>query len=246
MTDTAHDRVLRVLAGAGPAGVAPGEMPHLTVLDDRASRRAVHRLIERGQARRDGPRGRIYATAAAGIAAREGGPAVTDSGPGHARAGQRGAPGRPRPGPRAAARPAPGAHPAAGVHRHRPPSPAPGPTVGVAGRDRRRADRYRQDPDRLCGLPGHRHRPGRRGAAAGNVAYLAVPKTPQSDRTVPVTAATIDVLAAHLAEFPAAETEVEDRSSARPGAVCGRPPRVRPVSRPAPACTPAVTCSPRR
>lgn len=82
MTDTAHDRVLRVLAGAGPAGVAPGEMPHLTVLDDRASRRAVHRLIERGQARRDGPRGRIYATAAAGIAAREGGPAVTDSGPG--------------------------------------------------------------------------------------------------------------------------------------------------------------------
>lgn len=51
--------------------------------------------------------------------------------------------------------------------------------------------------------------------AAGNVAYLAAPKTPQSDRSVPVTAATIDLLAAHLAEFPAAETEVEDRTDPR-------------------------------
>jgi hypothetical protein len=80
MTGTAQDRVRRVLAEAGPAGVAPGELPCLAGLDERASRRAVHRLIQRGQARRDGPRGRIYATDAAGIAAREGGPAVTDAG----------------------------------------------------------------------------------------------------------------------------------------------------------------------
>jgi integrase len=51
--------------------------------------------------------------------------------------------------------------------------------------------------------------------AAGNVAYLAAPKTPQSDRTVPVTAATIELIAAHLAEFPAVETAVEDRKDPR-------------------------------
>jgi MoxR-like ATPase len=82
VTGTAHDRVRRVLAAAGPAGVAPGELPSLAGLDDRASRRAVHRLIEAGLVRRDGRRGRIYATDAAGIAAREGGLAVTDCGPG--------------------------------------------------------------------------------------------------------------------------------------------------------------------
>jgi hypothetical protein len=42
--------------------VAPGELPRLAGLDGRASRRAVHRLTDTGQARRDGPRGRIYAT----------------------------------------------------------------------------------------------------------------------------------------------------------------------------------------
>lgn len=64
MTETAHERVLRVLAAAGDAGVAPGDLPRLAGLDERASRRAVHRLIERGLARRDGLRGRIYATPA--------------------------------------------------------------------------------------------------------------------------------------------------------------------------------------
>jgi integrase len=56
---------------------------------------------------------------------------------------------------------------------------------------------------------------------AGNVAYLAPPKTPQSDRAVPVTAATVDLLAAHLAGFPAAEIEVEDRTNP---AEAGAPP----------------------
>jgi integrase len=51
--------------------------------------------------------------------------------------------------------------------------------------------------------------------AAGNAAYLAAPKTAQSDRTMPVTAGTIDLLAAHLAEFPVTETEVEDRTDPR-------------------------------
>jgi hypothetical protein len=76
MTGTALDRVRRVLAGAGPAGVAPGEVPRLADLDDRASRRAVHRLIEADLARRDGPHGRIYATAAGIEATRAGRPAV--------------------------------------------------------------------------------------------------------------------------------------------------------------------------
>ncbi len=51
--------------------------------------------------------------------------------------------------------------------------------------------------------------------AAGNTAYLAPPKTPQSERTVPVTQATVDLLAAHLAEFPATGVEVEDRVNPR-------------------------------
>jgi hypothetical protein len=42
----------------------------------------------------------------------------------------------------------------------------------------------------------------------GNVAYLAPLKTPHSDRTVPVTAATVELLATHLAEFPAREVEI--------------------------------------
>jgi integrase len=49
----------------------------------------------------------------------------------------------------------------------------------------------------------------------GNMAYLGEPKTPHSDRTVPVTAATVDMLAAHLADFPAREVEVEDRIDPR-------------------------------
>jgi integrase len=51
--------------------------------------------------------------------------------------------------------------------------------------------------------------------AAGNAAYLAPPKTPQSDRTVPVTAATIELFAGHLAKFPVTEIEVEDRTDPR-------------------------------
>ena len=51
--------------------------------------------------------------------------------------------------------------------------------------------------------------------AAGNVPYIAPPKTPQSDRTVPVTPTTVEKIAAHLAAFPASEIEIEDRT--RPG-----------------------------
>lgn len=48
----------------------------------------------------------------------------------------------------------------------------------------------------------------------GNVPYLAPPKTPQSERTVPVTGDTIEMLAAYLAEFPAVTAEIEDRIGA--------------------------------
>ena len=48
--------------------------------------------------------------------------------------------------------------------------------------------------------------------AAGNLAYLAAPKTPQSECTASAIAATIGVLAARLSELPAAEPEVEDRT----------------------------------
>jgi hypothetical protein len=82
MIGTAQDRVRRVLAGAGPAGVAPGELPRLAGLDERASRRAVRRLIDADQARRDGPRGRIYATGAGTDATQQGGAPVPGSGPG--------------------------------------------------------------------------------------------------------------------------------------------------------------------
>lgn len=49
----------------------------------------------------------------------------------------------------------------------------------------------------------------------GCPAYLGETKTPQSVRTVPVTGATIDMLAAHLAEFPAKSVEIEDRTDPR-------------------------------
>ena len=49
----------------------------------------------------------------------------------------------------------------------------------------------------------------------GNVPYLAPVKTPQSNRTVPLTTATVDMLAAHLARFPAAAFELEDRTDPR-------------------------------
>jgi integrase len=52
-------------------------------------------------------------------------------------------------------------------------------------------------------------------ANPGHVAYLAEPKTPQSDRTVPVTQDCIDLIVAHLAEFPAREVEIEDRTDPR-------------------------------
>ena len=99
----------------------------------------------------------------------------------------------------------------------------------------------------------------------GNIAYLGEPKTPHSDRTVPVTAATVDTLAAHLADFPAREVEVEDRptratrnaalpawssrprvasrSSGQAGAARGCLRLARRDSRPALACTAAVTCT---
>jgi Resolvase, N terminal domain len=61
MTRTAYDRVLQVLAAAGAAGVAPGELGTLAGVTDH--RRPVRKLIGRGLARRDGSHGRVYATA---------------------------------------------------------------------------------------------------------------------------------------------------------------------------------------
>jgi integrase len=49
----------------------------------------------------------------------------------------------------------------------------------------------------------------------GNLAYLGPPKTPLSERTVPVTQSTIDLVAAHLAAYPAVEVEIEDRTDLR-------------------------------
>jgi integrase len=49
----------------------------------------------------------------------------------------------------------------------------------------------------------------------GNIGYLAEPKTPLSNRTVPITAAAVDMLASHLAGFPAREVEIEDRTDPR-------------------------------
>lgn len=49
----------------------------------------------------------------------------------------------------------------------------------------------------------------------GHNAYLGEPKTPQSVRTVPLTQGVVDMLAAHLAEFPAGTVEIEDRTDPR-------------------------------
>ncbi|MFG1619517.1 tyrosine-type recombinase/integrase [Nonomuraea wenchangensis] len=49
----------------------------------------------------------------------------------------------------------------------------------------------------------------------GHVAYLGEPKTPQSVRTVPLTQGVVDMLAAHLAKFPATVLEIEDRTNPR-------------------------------
>ena len=46
-------------------------------------------------------------------------------------------------------------------------------------------------------------------------AYLGPPQTPQSVRTVPLTQGVVDMLAAHLAAFPPAEVEIEDRTDPR-------------------------------
>jgi len=53
------------------------------------------------------------------------------------------------------------------------------------------------------------------GLEEGHVAYLGEPKTPQSVRTVPLTQGVVDMLAAHLAEFPATTVEIEDRTDPR-------------------------------
>jgi integrase len=45
--------------------------------------------------------------------------------------------------------------------------------------------------------------------------YLGPPKTPESERTVPLAQVTLDALAAHLAAWPATEVEVEDRTDPR-------------------------------
>jgi integrase len=45
--------------------------------------------------------------------------------------------------------------------------------------------------------------------------YLGQPKTPESERTVPLAHVTLDQLAAHLGGLPAAEVEVEDRTDPR-------------------------------
>jgi hypothetical protein len=60
---TNRDTVLRVLAAAGDDGVAPGQLPAMTGLDDRTVGRCVAQLADRGHARRDQPRGRVFATA---------------------------------------------------------------------------------------------------------------------------------------------------------------------------------------
>jgi integrase len=48
-----------------------------------------------------------------------------------------------------------------------------------------------------------------------HIAYLAEPKTPQSNRMVPITQGVIDMISAYLDEFPATEVEVEDRTDPR-------------------------------
>lgn len=51
---------------------------------------------------------------------------------------------------------------------------------------------------------------------SGQPPFLAPPKSAASYRTVPVGQTLIDRLAAHLAEFPAVETEIVDKTGARP------------------------------
>jgi len=45
--------------------------------------------------------------------------------------------------------------------------------------------------------------------------FIGPPKTPESERTVPLAQVTLDALAAHLAAYPAAEVDVEDRTDPR-------------------------------
>lgn len=47
------------------------------------------------------------------------------------------------------------------------------------------------------------------------VPYLGEPKTHESYRTVPLTKAAVDALAAHLERFPAPEVKIEDRTDPR-------------------------------
>jgi len=49
----------------------------------------------------------------------------------------------------------------------------------------------------------------------GQPPYLALPKTAESLRTVPLARVTLDQLAAHLAAFPVVEVEIEDRTDPR-------------------------------
>lgn len=48
-----------------------------------------------------------------------------------------------------------------------------------------------------------------------HVAYLGPPKTVQSERTIPLSQSVVDMLAAHLAEFPAVTVDIEDRTDPR-------------------------------
>lgn len=45
--------------------------------------------------------------------------------------------------------------------------------------------------------------------------YLGPPKTPEAERLIPLAQVTLDVLAAHLAAWPAVEVEIEDRTDPR-------------------------------
>lgn len=53
------------------------------------------------------------------------------------------------------------------------------------------------------------------GTGPGHPVYLAPPKTPQSVRTIPLTDGVVELLRAHLEEFPATRVEVEDRTNPR-------------------------------
>jgi len=71
---------------------------------------------------------------------------------------------------------------------------------------------------------------------AGGKPFLGPPKTPESVRVVPLAQLTLDELAAHLAAFPAAGVEVEDRTdprrpAPRPARLVFTMPDGRPVAR---------------